>query len=164
VPAHQIYPLDVDRAFRALDRIRPHVSNWIEATEQTISLVQSNNCDFTYTYSSRVAPARSAGGPIGFSNKENILQPVLISVVANSPNKVAAMRLIDFIMRPDRQVEFAALTSDVPVVPAALDRLPPAVRASLPQLDDPGNVLFDADYWGRNVDTIERRFKEWLLT
>jgi spermidine/putrescine-binding protein len=44
----------VERAFKALDKIKPSVSHWITATPQTISLIQRNECDFTYAYNGRV--------------------------------------------------------------------------------------------------------------
>ena len=50
VPAKQLYPLDVDRAFRSLDRIKPYVAKWIPETPQTISL-----------FMPRIRPARRSG-------------------------------------------------------------------------------------------------------
>src|SRR6185312_8916327 len=61
VPAKHLYPLDVDSAFKSLDRIKPHVVKWIAGTPETISLIQNNEVDFDYTYSGRVETAKQQG-------------------------------------------------------------------------------------------------------
>lgn len=47
VPASEVYPCDIERAFKALDRIKPHVSHWIDGSAETVSLIQQNETDFT---------------------------------------------------------------------------------------------------------------------
>jgi len=73
VPASEVYPCDIERAFRALDRIKPAVNHWIAQTEQTVSLIQQNETDFTFTYTTRVKNMQAAGVPIGYSFKQNLL-------------------------------------------------------------------------------------------
>jgi putative spermidine/putrescine transport system substrate-binding protein len=43
VAQERLYPLDVDRAFRLLDRIKPFVRKWITETAQTITLMQTKD-------------------------------------------------------------------------------------------------------------------------
>ncbi len=67
VPPSEVYPCDVERAFKSLDKIKPNIKQWITPTPQTTLLVQANELDFDNTYVSRVREAKQAGVPIGFS-------------------------------------------------------------------------------------------------
>jgi putative spermidine/putrescine transport system substrate-binding protein len=163
VPPSQMYPLDVDRAFRVLDRIKPHITHWIEATQQTISLVQQNECDFTYTYNGRVFAARQGGVPIGFSIKQNINSMDYLCVIKGSRNKDAAMRLLAFVMRPERQADFASRTAYAGTNTKAFDLLPSAIKELLPQFDNPNSVSINLNFWRDRQVEIEKRFREWLL-
>src|SRR4029079_14217589 len=77
VPPNKLYPLDIERGFKALqrvqparkkmnhvfkalDRVKPLVKKWIETTPETITLLTANEIDFSYTYLSRVLPAQKA--------------------------------------------------------------------------------------------------------
>ena len=62
-----LYPLDIDRAFKSLDRIKPHVKIWISQTAKTIEHLQTKELDYTFTYSGRVMVAKSEGFPLGFN-------------------------------------------------------------------------------------------------
>jgi len=158
-----IYPLDVDRAFRALDRMKPFITNWIEATQQTISLVQQNECDFTYTYNGRVYAARQAGIPISFSPKDHINSMDYLTIVKGAKNKDAAMQLIAFVMRPERQADFANRMIYSGTKLKMLDLVKPEIKPFLPDIKDPNGFYIKLDYWTDNQLVLEKRFKEWLV-
>jgi putative spermidine/putrescine transport system substrate-binding protein len=100
VAPKDVYPCDIERAFKALDRIKPAVSHWIAQTAQTVSLIQANENDFTYTYTTRVKNMQAAGVPMDFSFQQNIMGVGWAGVVKGSPRKEAAMRLCSYIASP----------------------------------------------------------------
>ena len=158
-----MYPLDIERAFRVLDRIKPYITNWIEATQQTISLVQQNECDFTYTYNGRVFAARQAGLAIGFSLKSNVNSMDWLAIVKGTKNKSSAMRLLAFVMRPDRQADFANRIAYAGTKNKAMDLVSDKVKPFLPDLTNPNSVFINVDFWKDKQADVEKRFKEWLL-
>jgi putative spermidine/putrescine transport system substrate-binding protein len=163
VPPASMYPLDIDRAFRVLDRIKPYITNWIEATQQTISLVQQNECDFTYTYNGRVFAARQAGIPIGFSLKSNINSMDYLAIVKGTKNKNSAMQLLAFVMRPDRQADFANRVVYAGTKRKTMELVSDKVKPFLPNLTNPNSIFIDIDFWRDKQAEVEKRFKEWLL-
>lgn len=164
VPAKQLYPLDVDRAFRSLDRIKPYVAKWIVETPQTISLVQSNEIDFVFTYSGRVQAARKQGVSIAYVNEANIVTPAYTCVAKGTRNKAAAMKLTSYFARPDRQAQFCNIMGYSPVKRSALKLLTPETMAQQPNLDDPKTAVTNINWWADNFIEVNERFKEWLLT
>lgn len=164
VPASQVYPCDVERAFKALERIKPNVSHWIAQTAQTVSLIQGNETDFTYTYTTRVKDLQAANVPIDYSFRQNILGIGWIGALKGTKNRDAAMRFLAFTMDKDRQIELSNLSGDAPTYADALAKVDPATRKWLPNIADPDNLFIDATWWDSRIEELNTRFKEWLLT
>ncbi|RQT14950.1 ABC transporter substrate-binding protein [Burkholderia contaminans] len=165
VSAAKLYPLDVDRAFKVLDRIKPSVKVWFSETGQGVSLIQSKEVEYTYTYYNRVTVAKDSGVSIDFSLDQCIQQLSYYSVVRGTPRKEAAMRFLEFITRPEQQaavvnVHRGSLFSPV----RGLDKLiEPVVKRAMPDLSGPKQVIFDNQYWADHFTELDKRFKEWAL-
>ena len=159
-----VYPCDIERGFKALDRIKPHVSHWIDSTAQTVSLIQSNETDYTFTFTTRVKGMQESGVPMDYSFEQNLIHMVRTAVPTGAPNRDGAMRLLSYIMDPERQVEMANGSGDAPTYISSLEKVDPAVRKWLPDLTSTNNLMVDGDWWAANIDELGPRMKEWLLT
>ncbi|WP_342640449.1 ABC transporter substrate-binding protein [Rhodoligotrophos ferricapiens] len=164
VPAKELYPLDVDRAFASLDRIKPHVAKWIPETPQTITLLQQNEIDFVFTYSGRVEAAQRQGVSVNFVYENNIVTPSYLCVPKGTKHLKAAMTLANYFLRPDLQAGFCNRMGYSPVKRAATDLLTPEVRAKQPNLDAPGTAVTDIEWWADNFVEVNQRFKEWMIS
>ncbi|WP_250511475.1 ABC transporter substrate-binding protein [Caballeronia sp. GACF4] len=164
VPPRQLYPLDVDRAFKVLERIKPNVVKWIDQTPQTLTLLQTGETEFSYTYASRVKPAKAGGQSVDFSFDQNVNGFEYLAVVKNAPNKVAAMKFLAFAARPDRQAAFMEQIGNTPSSKRALGLMSAESRKWIPNLQAENSVLMDDAWWAKNFDEITRRFKEWTLS
>jgi putative spermidine/putrescine transport system substrate-binding protein len=164
VPPEQVYPCDIERAFKALDRIKPAVSHWIAQTAQTVSLIQSNECDYTFTYTTRVKDLQAAGVPIDYSFRQNILGVGWLGVPRGSKKKDEAMQFLNFCLDPDRQAELASKSGDAPTNPAAFDKVDPTARKWLADVTSKDNLFTNAEWWDTHLEDLSVRFKEWLLT
>ncbi|WP_206958075.1 ABC transporter substrate-binding protein [Trinickia acidisoli] len=164
VPPKHLYPLDVDRAFRVLDRIKPDVVKWIDQTPQTLTLLATGETDYTYTYASRVKPAKASGQSVDFSFDQTVNGFEYLAVVKNTPNKQAAMKFLAFAARPDRQAAFMELIGNTPSSKKALGLMSAESRKWIPDLNSPNSVLMDDSWWAKNFDEVTRRFKEWTMS
>lgn len=163
VPPAQVYPCDVARAFGALDRIKPHVNHWISQTQQSVSLIEQDETDFSYTYSTRVKDMEETGVPIGYSFAQNLLEVIWVGIVKGTSKKAAAMRLCAYLADPERQAALSSLTGDAPTYPAAIARVGPAARPWLPRIDGPDNLFIDAGWWDARFEKLSQRFQNWLF-
>jgi putative spermidine/putrescine transport system substrate-binding protein len=164
VPARNVYPCDVDRAFRALDRIKPAISHWIAQTEQSTSLIQQDEVDFTHTYSTRVKNMQEAGANIGYSFRQNLLGVIWTGVVKNSSNRKAAFELCKYIADPQRQVALSNLSGDAPTYVDAVPLVSASTRKWLPNLSDPDNLFANPAWWDQRLESLTLRFQEWLFS
>ncbi len=161
----KLYPLDVERGFKMLDLIKPSIIKWVESTPQTITLLQTNEADFSYTYASRVKTARVAGGaPMDFSFAQTLNGLEYLAVLKGAPRKAAAMKFLAYALTPERQAATMELLSNTPVNRKAAPLLTPEARKWLPDMDNPNNALMNDAYWADNFDKLTRRFKEWVLS
>lgn len=160
----KLYPLDVERAFKSMDRIKPHITKWIDQTPQTITLLTSNELDYVYTYGARVYAGKKAGLDLAISRKQTLILGQYMAVLRGSRRRENAMKFIDFVLRPDNQADFASALGHLPSKRSAMSKIEPDAAASLPDLNDSNNVLINDDWWATHFVSLDRRYKEWLAT
>lgn len=165
VPPKDLYPLDVDRAFKSLDRIKPHVAHWIAQTQQTVSLIQSNEIDFNYVYKGRVLAAQTEGVSIEVADEYPLVNTTIVGVARGTRNKTNTMRFLNALLKPEMQAAFVnALPGTGIVTNNAAPFVKPDVLRMLPDVSSPKVAINNDDWWADNYLTVAPRFKEWLLT
>ncbi len=158
-----LYPLDVDRAFAALDRIKPSVASWVSATPQTITLLQTGEVDFSYTYASRVRTTNEAGAGMAFSFDQTLNGLEYLAVVKGAPNRENAMKFVSHMMKPEAQAGVMERLANTPVSKSAVPLLSEEARKWLPDMENPNNIVMNDAWWADNFEDVTRRFKEWML-
>lgn len=164
VDPNALYPLDIERGFKALDRIKPAIRKWIETTPETVTLIGSKELDFTYTYLSRVLASQKNGMSIAMSMKQTLNSLEYLAVPKHGKNTEAAMKYVAFCLRPDRQAAFAEEVAFAPNSSSALSLLSEQARTQIPDMNDPNSVVINDAWWGKHYDSLQRRFTEWMLT
>lgn len=154
----ELYPLDVDRAFKKLETIKPNIVKWVEATQETISLLQTGETDFTYTYPTRV---KNAGPPMACSLEQTLSQVEYLTVLKGAPNKENAFKFLSFALRPEVQAATMEQIVNRPVSKKAFEMLSPEARKWLPTAE--ADVMIDSKWWAGNLESVNRRFKEWVM-
>ncbi len=160
-----LYPLDVDRAFAKLDELKDHISKFAASTPEQVSSVAQNEADFSYSYFNRVNSARKNGAPLDFSFDQTNNSLDFWAVTKGTRNKEAAMKWIEFTLRPEQQKTWALAGFYVPNNQQTLDE----IRASdaggyLPDLSNGKNVIINPEWWGENYTEVQRRYSEWLIS
>ncbi|WPP00095.1 ABC transporter substrate-binding protein [Pseudomonas sp. HR96] len=164
VAAADLYPLDVDRAFKKLDAIRNDVAVWWTAGAQNTQTLQNGEVDISDTWSARGYAAIAAGAPL------EILWQGLYSVDGwsiplGTPRLDLARKFVEFCMRPEHQAAYSSLVANGPSNRKAFDIITPERAKVLPS--SPENIKglseMDAVWWGKNYDAVTERFQEWML-
>ncbi|QQO23713.1 ABC transporter substrate-binding protein [Bradyrhizobium diazoefficiens] len=163
VEPKDVYPLDLDRAFAALDRVKSSVVAWVSATPQLTSLLQTGEVDFGYAYSNRVKATTEGGGgaALAFSFDQNLLAKETLVIPKGAPNSENAMRYIAYYMRPEVLARVSELTALVPNSRKAMSMLSPEIRKWMPSPENPKHLVLDGAYWSQNLERVAQRFKEW---
>ena len=165
VAPKDLYPLDVDRAFRMLDKVRSQVAVWWTSGAQNTQILQSGEVDMSDTWSARAYAAIDSGAPV------NIVWNGLYSIdgwsIPLGTEKLKlAQQFVRFCMNPERQAVYSSQVANGPSNLAAYDHIPAARAKVLPTFPENLKGLTERDFafWGKNYAAISDRFQEWLLT
>jgi spermidine/putrescine-binding protein len=159
-----LFPLDLDRAYRKLDTVKPQVAAWWRSGDQIMQIMRSGEAVMTVAYSSRSVPlARS--GEFDFTWNQAIRDVGNWAVLKNGPNTQNALRFIDFfVQNPEEHVEFSAKVSFDSNNRNAASLVPEAERKYRPS--DPQNwsrmVIADYDWIAANRERMRERWLSWL--
>lgn len=162
-----VYPIDVDKAFKMLDEIKPHIRKWMETAPQSVQLIQTNELDFTYTFNGRVFAANQQGIPLGYSSEQLLIFFNNFTVPKGARNSADAMKLLSSMMRPERQAAFCEKIAYPPVTKKGMEMVSPAIKKEwVPDPNNPKNLAINAEWWGApgRFQELTERFKKWMLT
>lgn len=165
VPRDELYPLEVDRAFASLDRLRPHVAQWYDNRNQPVALLLSGDVAMASTFSPTADPPDARAG-VALSWEGGMLSADSWAVPRGAANPDVAMDLIAFATRAVPCANFSRLVPFGPVNREALSLLSPERRETLPNSDANRRVQFYQgwSWWSDRRDELDERFEEWLLT
>ena len=163
VDPKDVYPCDVDRGFKALDRLKENLQ-FIAQTPKTIERISQDECDFTYTYNGRAFGANQAGIPIGFSFKQNFFGLGWASIISKSPNPEGAQKLMASFFDPKKQAEFANTITYPGTIPSSMELVKEDVKPWLPDPTAHDACIENLDWWADKIEDLTKRYKEWQLT
>ncbi len=165
VPASELYPCDLDRAFRSLSKIKRDISVWWTSGPQVEQLLKSGEIDLTPAWISRVQTAIDAGAPVAFTWHQHIYQCDSWAILKGTPNADACREFIKFASDPERQALLAAYAIG-PTQPDAFNYIEPKQAMNLTSY--PANLErgrhIDAAYWCKNQDHVIQQFNDWMLS
>jgi putative spermidine/putrescine transport system substrate-binding protein len=165
VPPDKLYPLDVDRAFKSLDKIKPHISVWWTVGAQPAQLLTDGEVDLTTAWNGRITDIQRKGAPVEIEWNQAILALSYYGIVKGAKHKDLAMQYFAFRMRPDRQAEWVKTLPYPGASKKMYDLLDPEVAKILPTY--PENlkkaVSVNQEWWLENADKIQERWNAWML-
>lgn len=162
VPVDRLYPLDIDRAFRALDAVKDDVREfWVDGATPG-RLLEGGQVALSSVWHGRPSALIEQGAPLAYQWNGARRQSNGFGIPKGARNVDAAYRLIDFALRPEVQSGFAEVYPMSPVVPAAYKHLPreAADLASSPEHLYTGFDL-DVGWWVENKEAVTERWQEW---
>ncbi|MBU3113229.1 ABC transporter substrate-binding protein [Clostridium lacusfryxellense] len=164
VEPDKLFPLDVDRAFASLDKIKPSVKSWWSAGAQAPQLLASGELSVAAAWSGRVLAAKTQGSPENVEYNQALIYADSWVVAKGSPNKDLAMKFINFCTTAETQAEFSKLVDYAPTNANALPLLSEELKTRLGQSTQSAKqIVADVKWWADNYDAVDERFQKWLL-
>ncbi len=165
VSTENIYPCDLDRAFRSLDKIKPHINVWWNSAAQTEHLLQSGEVDLIPVFIIRAYMAIKAGAPVAFSWKGHIYDCAEWAILKGSSNIEACREFIRFASHPERLALLAQYDGFGPPAPSVFKYVDSKQAKNL--LTYPTNlgkgIRSNNQYWLEHHAKVIERFNQWML-
>jgi putative spermidine/putrescine transport system substrate-binding protein len=163
----EFYPIDVARAFRSLDRIKPHVKAWYYDNSQAQQLMEQEEVDLIAMMNGRATDSiLNAKAPFEIVWNEAICEGGVQGwiVPVGCPNPKGAMKFLDIVGRAEYEAMFARLIYYGPQNPRAYDLLEPAIAKLMPTYPDNEKLahIINFEWWADNLPMMQRRFQLWL--
>lgn len=151
VPADKLYPLDVDRAFKKLEELKPHITVWWTSGAQSAQLLADGEIDMEMAWNGRVTAVMKEGEPVDYTFNQGFLQATSLCILKGAPNLETAYKFLNAAIAPDIQANFPAYIDYGPGNPAAYKtgKISPERAAQMPSSPENAarQVLISVDWW-----------------
>ena len=165
VPIDKLYPLDVERAFKVLDKIKPHVKVWWESGAQPVQLLNDKEVDMTSIWNGRIYMMIKEGAKVGIQWNQQYLMASAWVVPKGAKNKKLAMELIQWCMKPEPQARHAEIIGYPGINKKLYDYMDVKYASNLPTYPEHYKkaVLPDYQWWLINRDKVTEQWNSWIL-
>lgn len=165
VPADRLYPLDLDRAFKSLDRLKKDVQIWWTGGAQTSQMLKTREVDLCPTWNARAQAAVDEGAPAKVVFNQGLLGTEGFCVIKGGPKADLVREFIAFTRDPQRQAAFTKDLSYGPIHPDAYKYIDAERAKVLPTSPDnlKSAVQINTKYWAGAQSAVQERFNAWLL-
>ena len=155
-----LYPLDLDRAFKKLDTIKADIV-WWDSGAQSQQLLASAEAPFGSFWNGRLTALAATGVTVETSWTNNITAADSLVVPKGTKNKEAAMKFIAHATNAESQANFATATGYAPVNLDSTELMDGELRKTLPDQQTAKQINADMTYWAKNRDAIGTRWYAW---
>jgi len=161
VPIDEVYPLDVDRAFKKLETIKDDVGLWWKSGAQSAQLVKDAEVEMLSVWNGRIGNAIKDGAKANIVWDQAVLDFDCLVVPKGAPNKELAMKVINEMLKPENQAALPQYINYGPVNLKAFDTgiIEPELAKALPSSPEiaKNSLIFNPNWWlGKNDELIER--------
>lgn len=164
VPADDLYPLDVDRAFEKLDTIRED-SIFPDSYGELQQAYASGNVAIGFSTPSRAAYTIEDGAPYEPVWDKTVSIPEYFATLKGAPNVDGAMEYLKYTAQAEPQAAEAEKTGLPPVnVDAKPEYSEVQKELDVNQKEHLETVIsLDAEWWGKHTDEMLERFTAWKV-
>jgi len=165
VPMEKVYPIDIDKAYASLAKIKPAVVKWWEAGAIPAQLLNDKEITMGIAWNGRIAAIQAKGAPVDVAWRQGALRTDCWAVPKGAPNRENAMKFTAFITLPVPQARLSMLIPYGFVNNKAVDYLPAERLKLLPTAPDIKKQMYvyNSEWWADNRDKVVSRWASFLL-
>jgi putative spermidine/putrescine transport system substrate-binding protein len=165
VPMDKVYPIDIERAFKSLSRIRPAVPKFWDTGALAAQMLADKEAAMGVIWSTRVQVAADGGASLAAQWNQNQVLAQAYGLTKGTRNVAAGVKFIDYSLSPEVQARWLNAYKAVPVNQKAYPR-------TAPQLVDPATKLpwtkskgfrNDIQWWAANRTKVSDAWSKWVL-
>lgn len=172
VPPSQLYPLDIERAFKSLDRIKPHVAKFYRGSAESAQILSDGHADLGANTLGRLIAMKGQGAPVDVEYGQALAKIDYWMVPKGAKNVKNAMRFIAFYMEPKRLGEYAnAYPVYGPINQKSIPHIDPKILPELATSPKHGSklVYINEEWWAEedasgksNFEKVLERWNNWV--
>lgn len=161
-----LYPIDMDRAFKKLDEIKSHIDVWWTGGAQTTQLLQSGEVDMLPTWNGRAQVAIDAGSSVAITWNQGLYSIEGWAIPNGDPRAAVGRKFIEFCSDPKRQAAYTYDLAYGPTNPKAYNYISAKRAQVLPTSPQHLKHMIHSstEWWGKHKEEAVKRFESWILS
>jgi putative spermidine/putrescine transport system substrate-binding protein len=165
VARDKIYPINVDRVFKSLDRVRPGIRKFWDTGALSAQMLADKEVVLGSIWNGRLQAVADKGAPLAIEWNEAMLQTQYWAILKGAKNLENAQRFIEFACQPEIQASHAKHIPYGPTNRQAFKSIPADVAARLPSSPEQKAKAFlqNGKWWADNRAMVSERWSQWLL-
>ncbi|MGE0715578.1 MAG: ABC transporter substrate-binding protein [Alphaproteobacteria bacterium] len=165
VPADKLYPLDVDRAFRKLDRIKDHIAVWWTTGAQSAQLLIDKEAVLGTAWNGRYYAAIAQGAPIVMEWNQGAIKESAFGIPKGAKQAYWGQKFLALAAEAEPQGKYADIIGYPGLNLDATKFTDPKMIPYLPTADAnlPKQFWTDLAWWADNGNTVKERWARWKL-
>lgn len=167
VAPDKLYPLDMERAYRSIEKLKPHVAKFSNRSPMPLQALVDGEAVLVAATLGRLLALKEEGKPVDFEWNQGLIQFDYWIIPKGAKNYQAAMKFIEYATRPEIQAALVKKQALGPVNKRAFEHIPVDRAKMLPSHPDHlhKQVLLSADYWSQadasGKSNIEKNIELW---
>ena len=161
-------PIDFDRAFKIMDKVKPHIMVWYTSGAQLVQALLDEEAVMAISTDGRAKQAINSGAPIEIVWNQSFYFLAYQGIAKGSPMKDAAMKLIKFCNRPEQQAIFNNYIGYTPANLKAIRYIHPNFQKM--QSTHPDNIgkvfnfkaIKNTEWGNENIELIDEKWNSWI--
>jgi putative spermidine/putrescine transport system substrate-binding protein len=165
VPMDKLYPLDMDRAFKKLDEIRPHITVWWTTGAQPAQLLVDKEVVLATGWNGRFFELTRKGAPVATEFGQGSIKSGSFGIPRGTRHAYWGQRFMAVMTEPELQAVYATELGYPGLNPRTMDFVPKELHPLM--LTAPGNIerqfWLDVPWWTANAQVAQERWNRWML-
>jgi putative spermidine/putrescine transport system substrate-binding protein len=165
VPMDKLYPLDMDRAFASLNKIRPSVVKFWETGALAPQMLTDGEAVIVSAYANRIDDLRRSGAPVAFEWDQGMIYMGYWGILKGARNFKNAMKFIAYATKGKSQATFVSMNPMGPANTNAFKYIEADKQTLLPT--SPANIgkqfVYNDEWWAKNRESVQKRWDDWIL-
>jgi len=166
-----LYPLDIKRAFAALDKIKPNILRYWAAGAEPAQLLVDGAVSIASAWNGRISALKSQGQPVDLSWQQAVLQWDGWAVPVGAKNTENAMKFLAYVAKPEAQARFSEAIEYGPTNARTFELLSKERAALLPGNPETvkTQVVQNYEWWNQdsgngksNLQLVNEQWQTWI--
>ncbi len=166
VAPDKLYPLDVDRAFRKLEQLKPSIDAWWDSGAQSAQLLKDGEVDYIQIWNGRASSVIRDGGQAAFTYNQGILTGDALVIPKGARHKDGAMKALAMFLSPQQQAHFPLTVDYGPANKKAFEagvlNAEQVARINTSPENMKTQIQLDEKWWAENTTKILERWDNFM--
>ena len=165
VAPDKLYPLDVDRAFRKLDQIKPHVAVWWTTGAQSAQLLVDKEAVIGTAWNGRYYNLIKEGAPVAMEWNQGAIKESAFGIPKGAKDVYWGQRVLASMADAKTQAAYADIIGYPGLNLDATQYSDPKIVPYLPTspVNLPKQFWVNLEWWADNGAAVHERWARWIL-